>query len=96
MSVATHASPLARDSLRAMVECWTARNGLPRRFQPGESLDFYAVQAWLQRRGYALGAVKGRFAILSPGKNRHGLSWRQVIELVDELRVAEGLEPYRV
>lgn len=96
MPVATQGSSLAGDSLQAMVECWTAVHGLPRRFQRGESTDFFYVQGWLYKRDYALSASKGKFTIQSADRSWHGLSWRQVIELVDELRCHEGLEPYRL
>lgn len=94
MPVATHASPLTSDSLRAMVECWTQRNGRPRRFQPGDSTDFYAIKAWLGMRGHALSAVKGRFVVEAQGRSRRNLLWREVMNLVDDLRRREGLEPF--
>lgn len=96
MPAATHASPLTSDTLQAMVDSWIARNGCARRFLPGESVDFFAIQSWLQRRGHALSAVKGRFVLESKGRSRRNLLWREIIDLVDDLRVAEGLEPYRM
>lgn len=96
MPAAAQRSPLAGESLQAMVDGWIARNGCPRRFLPGESVDFFAVQSWLQRRGHVLSAVKGRFSIQSAGRNRNGLLWREVLDLVDDLRRGEGLQPYRL
>lgn len=82
--------------LSAAIAAWSARHGGPRRFQPGESVDFYSVQSWLHRRGYSLAGLKGRFVVEAKGRSQRNLLWRQVLELVDQLRAAEGLEPYRL
>lgn len=77
-----------------MVKAWVAAHGGPRRFPRGESTDFFAVQAWLHQRGIGLSSVKGSYWIRrGDGAPRRQAKWRDVIALVDRLRVEEGREP---
>ena len=77
-----------------MVTAWVAVHGGPRRFPRGESTDFFAVQAWLYRRGIVLSSMKGAFWIRrGEGAPRKQAKWRDVIDLVDRLRLKEGREP---
>lgn len=77
-----------------MVKAWVAAHGGPRRFPRGESTDFFAVQAWLHQRGIGLSSIKGSYWIRrGDGAPRRQAKWRDVIALVDRLRVEEGREP---
>lgn len=80
------------EDIRRMIDAWLATHGGPRRFQRGESADFFALQRWLLCRGYVLSASKGSFFVRPVGGERQQMKWRQVIELVDTLRAAHGLE----
>lgn len=78
--------------IRRMIDAWLTTHGGPRRFQRGESADFYYLQSWLRSRGYALSASKGSFFIRPIDGERQQVKWREVIELVDMLRAAHGME----
>ncbi|MBW8636968.1 hypothetical protein K1W69_07190 [Hoeflea sp. WL0058] len=88
----THVDPQTFD----LVESWLSAHGGPRRFPAGTSSDYFGVQRFLEERGYTLTQVASKFT-LSSGKGRpRTLSWRDVIELVDTLRSAEGLPTFRL
>lgn len=78
--------------IRRMIDAWLAAHGGPRRFERGESADFFALQRWLLCRGYALSAAKGTFYVRPIDGERQQMKWREVIELVDTLRAAHGME----
>lgn len=78
--------------IRTMVDAWLAAHGGARRFARGESSDFFALQRWLLRRGYVLSSTKGAFFLRRGDGERQRTTWREVIALVDVLRVGEGLE----
>lgn len=69
-----------------------------RRFEPGFSTDFYTIRAFLARHGYELtGQASWGFGIAKiNGKGRpQRVHWSRVIDLVDRIRIAIGLEPIR-
>lgn len=77
---------------RGMIDAWIAAHGGVRRFQRGESTDFVYLQRWLYLRGYVLSAAKGSFYLRRGDGDRRQAKWREVIVLVDTLRVGEGLQ----
>lgn len=76
----------------ASVDAWMVANGGPRRFARGESADFFALQRWLLAHDYVLSAHAGSFFIRPRGGERKKMKWPQVIDLVDTIRAATGLE----
>lgn len=67
-----------------------------RRFEPGFSTEFYALQIFLARYGYELsGQGSWGFGLCLFGKKPKRMQWAKVIEFVDGVRVANGLEPIR-
>lgn len=66
-----------------------------RRFMPGDSGDIDSITVFLRQRGYQLsGTPWGKKFHISRGRGRpRVVPWWKVIELVDELRAAEGREP---
>ncbi|KFL31468.1 hypothetical protein JP75_07940 [Devosia riboflavina] len=75
---------------------WLDANGGPRRFRQGDTADPFSLQPWLQKRGYELLLGKNQFK-LKPitSKRVKGvvLSRPDFLAFVDQLRIAEGLEP---
>jgi hypothetical protein len=83
-----------------LVARWLAEHGGPRRFARGDSASPESLAAFLEARGYLITApdwpanlkscllrkvgARGRPRAIKP---------REVIALVDEMRLAEGLEP---
>ncbi len=68
--------------------------GKPRRFEVGFSTDYDYLKSYLADRGIALSMANQRELSISHGVGRpKKVSWTQVYEVVDEFRVAAGLEP---
>ncbi|WPZ13227.1 hypothetical protein T8J41_13785 [Nitratireductor rhodophyticola] len=80
-------------SLEEMIADWKAKHGEPRRFERGASTDYLSIKAYLEQWGYRVRYHRSRFSV-SNGRGRPKmLSRRQLLELVDEFRTAEGLAP---
>lgn len=68
----------------------------PRVFEPGFQTDFYCIQNFLADHGYSLNSLGSWAFGVTSGKGRpKRIKWCQVIDIVDEIRVAKGLEPVR-
>lgn len=83
---------------QALVNRWLRKNGGPRRFERGASGMPDNIKFYLQERGYDMsfsGWKDGRKAIVkrrgTSGQRR--LNFAELVAFVDELRVADGLEP---
>lgn len=77
------------------AEEWLAAHGGPRRFQRGDTSDLYHLKYWLASRGWEL-IVKTSLCTLSKtGVRRQPkiMTQAKVLQIVDEIRIAEGLEP---
>ena len=80
-------------SLEEMIADWKAKHGEPRRFERGANTDYLSIKAYLEEWGYRLNFQRAKYSI-SNGRGRPKVvAWRQVLELVDEFRTAEGLAP---
>ncbi|MEC9244639.1 hypothetical protein [Nitratireductor rhodophyticola] len=80
-------------SLEELVSDWISQHGAPRRFEPGANTDFEAIRRYMEQWGYRVRYHRARFSV-SNGRGRPKmLSRRQLLELVDEFRTAEGLAP---
>lgn len=72
--------------------------GRVRRFEPDDGSDFLKLQNFMRQRGYILSICKNSYFIKregQPGKAR-AMHWLKVIEFIDDIRLAEGLQPLRV
>lgn len=78
-----------------LVQTWLAAHSGPRRFPAGTSSDYFGVQRYLQERGYTLTQVASKYTVSSGRGRPRTLAWREVIDLVDTLRSAEGLPTFR-
>lgn len=63
-----------------------------RRFEQGESVDYFGLQAWLRDRGYTLTSRASLYTLSSGGRPKV-MPWRNVVQFVDKMRLAEGLQP---
>ncbi|MGN6538921.1 MAG: hypothetical protein ACTHKQ_24740 [Mesorhizobium sp.] len=79
---------------RRLIQDYIAKHGV-RRFERGQSGDYEGVKRFLEDRGYSLNGWQGKHRV-SRGAGRPKLMfWSQVIDLVDEIRTAEGLQTLR-
>lgn len=98
----TSAPPKERPALRVvsnnssmMVNDWLQKNGA-RTFKANERTDEFSVKQFLADRGYKVsGGWQGHSTITGNGVRRSKLRWSGVMAFVDELRVKEGLEPFK-
>jgi hypothetical protein len=78
-----------------LVNAWLAAHGGPRRFGRGESTDFFTIQRWLKMYGFVLSSREGSYFVRASDDECKKLKWPQVIDLVDTIRAATGLETIR-
>ena len=78
-----------------LVEDWLKLNGGPRRFERGVTTDTWIVRQYLTDRGIAVaGTFGGKWKIVrGPGRPKTG-TWADVMAVVDEIRLSEGLQPF--
>lgn len=77
-----------------MVEDWLAKNGGPRIFQRGETADVWAIRQFLSDRGIKTNGHRGKWSITrGPGRPKLG-TWADIMAVVDDIRLAEGLQPF--
>lgn len=84
-----------------MIQDWLAKNGGARRFDEKESASELSIIDFLKERGFSV--RKSRFSwnrsgekwALSRGAGRpQSMSWSEIMGMVDEMRIAEGLQPF--
>lgn len=77
-----------------LIQEYLAKHGA-RRFAQGSSGKYDSVRLYLLEKGWDMRRVQANFALKPVGKPGIGKrqSWQKIIEFVDELRVADGLEP---
>jgi len=83
-------------NLSTLTTNYIAKHGV-RRFEQGTSSEYYALQAWLLQRGHVLTCASHRYTLKpvgQPGRGK-GMTWAGVLDFIDRLRTAEGLEPLR-
>jgi hypothetical protein len=79
----------------ALVAGWLAQHGGPRRFERGDSATLDAMKWFLRDRGYEVTFTqKGGMALKQSGAmgRPRKVKLRELIEFVDAMRAAEGLE----
>lgn len=83
------------NNVALMAQDWIERNK-PRRFCTGERTDPHTIKQFLADRGYALsGGFEGYNAITGNGVRKMKLRWSGVMAFVDEIRVREGMQPFK-
>lgn len=66
----------------------------PRRFEVGFSTSYWALKHFLAARGVEINSHGPTQVKVSRGRGRPKLcNYRELFELVDEFRIAEGLTP---
>jgi hypothetical protein len=77
-----------------MVQDWLDKNGGARRFERNATADKLAVKLYLEARGIKTNGFRGKWTI-STGKGRpKQIKWPEVVQIADDFRMAEGLEPF--
>lgn len=80
------------------VSSYIARNGV-RRFEAGASGEYQSIKAYLLSRGYVVSSGRAAltYQLMRPGQRGRpkAIGWSKIIELVDQLRAEEGLEPLK-
>ena len=82
-------------SEKILIEQFIAAKGV-RRFERGVSASYPAVQRYLLEKGWDMRPSSTQLALKAIGKPGKGkmMSWAKIIAFTDELRVADGLEPF--
>lgn len=79
--------------MNAIISDFIATHGV-RKFQIGESGDYFNIQSFMLQRGYTISFSGKKFTIKGHGKSRV-TSWNGMLQFVDAIRTAEGREPPR-
>jgi hypothetical protein len=92
----TPALRVVSNNIPLMVQDWLDKNGGPRRFEHFATTDTWIIRTYLEERGIKLNGHRGRWAI-SRGKGRPRIgTWADVMQIADDFRMAEGLQPFCV
>jgi hypothetical protein len=83
------------NSAAIMINEYLANHGA-RRFEAGARTEYEAIRAYLRDRFYDMRQNGRTFSLKPLGQKGAGkrMSWQKVMAFVDELRAAEGLEPF--
>ena len=80
--------------ISAMVDDYIARNGV-RKFAPNDGVDIYRLAAFLADYGYEIDCRRGLMMRIRRGKGKtKTVHIKRVIQIADEIRIAQGLEPF--
>lgn len=79
-------------SVASLVDEWISMHGAPRRFEPHVRCSFYYARDYLDQFGIRLHLHDGQCKMLDGGRWKR-LRWHQVLKLVDEKRLSQGLQP---
>ncbi|MCO5085122.1 MAG: hypothetical protein M9939_26400 [Mesorhizobium sp.] len=85
-----------RTAIAAMVDAYIAVNGV-RRFERGVADDLEYLRGYLARHGFEVSYIqRGRYPYLVRGRSGRPQSFDRpgLFAFVDELRLAEGREPF--
>lgn len=92
---------IVSNNVPLMVQDWLEKNGGPRKFEDRERSDSMAIQQWLSDRGITIKATRGNWGNnrgnwnMSRGLGRpKNMTWAAIMEVVDGMRLAEGLQPF--
>lgn len=93
--IAIAAAPKLRvvsNNVPMMVADWIAKNGI-RRFERGFSTDYSYLKDYLEKHGISLKMVRNDVFISKGAGRPKKVGWSKVWQMVDEFRLAAGLEP---
>lgn len=78
-----------------MAQDWLDKHK-PRRFGAGDRTDEFTIKRFLEERGYKYqGGWQGHSSITGNGVRKKMMKWAGVMAFVDEIRVREGLQPFK-
>ncbi|WP_079212957.1 hypothetical protein [Brucella pituitosa] len=77
-----------------LIDEYIAKRGV-RRFERGASSGYDSLQRFFLERGYDMRRIQTTYALRKLGQKGPGkrMGWVKLIAIVDEMRLAEGLEP---
>lgn len=78
-----------------LVADYIAQNGPPRRFETGVRCTSDWARDYLADRGIHISLQANKWRIVRNGQRRI-TTWQQVLKIVDEMRIAEGKQPFQV
>lgn len=80
-----------------MIAEYKARGGAVRQFEPGTTASYDHIKSYLLDHGYQLSMVRNMNCVKKIGAKGKGkaMHWTRIIALVDELRLADGKQPFR-
>lgn len=76
-----------------MVQDWLAKNGRARKFCERETSHPWIVRSFLADRGVEVKMYRSQWSVKRNGKSKL-CRWPDIMRLVDEIRIAEGLQPF--
>ncbi|PWL17409.1 hypothetical protein DKP76_11565 [Falsochrobactrum shanghaiense] len=77
-----------------LIEEYLSKHGV-RRFEQGESTDFHHLASFLSEYGYTVSGSPMGMVNVSQGRGRpRRMGMAKLIAIADEIRVAQGLEPF--
>ena len=80
----------------ALINDWIAKNGGARRFEQGFNSSFDTMQHYLASKGITPVRYRRHYRISKPKGRPKLTNWDGVADLVDEVRLADGLQPLRI
>lgn len=78
-----------------LVADYIAQNGPPRRFEADVRCTSDWARDYLAERGIHISLQANKWRIVRNGQRRL-TTWQQVLKIVDEMRIAEGKQPFQV
>lgn len=79
--------------LNEAIDRWIQINGV-RRFEQGDSADFFRVQDFLKGHGYEVsGSIHRKDFNVEVDGRRKSVGWTGLLEFADSIRVQSGMEP---
>ncbi len=78
-----------------LIADYIAQNGPPRRFEAGARCTSDWARDYLAERGIHISLQANKWRIVRNGQRRL-TTWQQVLKIVDEMRIAEGKQPFQV
>lgn len=79
-----------------LINDWIVKNGGARRFERGTSSNFNFIQYYLLGQGIEVIRWRGRYRITKPKSRAKVCGEKELFNLVDEVRIAEGKQPLQI
>ncbi len=99
LPVATpHAAPPAlrvvSNNVPLMVQDWLDKNGGARKFGTRETTDPWLIREFLRDRGIIAKVCKSKWSVSNGLGRPRVVTWRDIMGIVDKIRLEEGLQPF--